>query len=237
MNILTLFVNNLLISARQFPDETPAAAARLDSEQRSLFGTASTSISVQPVARISNSEMLANQLEAMSTSERRREMVNLQAVSSPPPTKLPAALPPRTLEVSPATVSLAAPSIPIGIFNPVSISNGVPTSKPVGIVIGQPSFVLNPVSVFNGVPTSKPVSVVIGLPSIILNPVSVSDTFPTLQPVSVSASSPTLSPYPVSVPNGSPTIVFGTLNVVQVRFDCLACCGLGVPLLVEVHVE
>jgi hypothetical protein len=122
MNILTLFVINVLIYTRQFPDETLAAAAQLDSERRSLFGTAS-SLTVQPLARSSHLKMQGNQIEAMSTSEKNREMVNLQASSSAPPTKLPARI--RILK--------AYPYIPIDVVAPAS-GSGTPTTLTSAVV-------------------------------------------------------------------------------------------------------
>jgi hypothetical protein len=115
MNILTLFLINVLIYTRQFLVETLAAAAQLDSERRSLFGTAS-SLSVQPLARSSHLKMQADRIEVMSTSEQSRETVNLQASSSAPPTKLPARI--RILK--------AYPNIPIDVIAPAS-GSGAPT--------------------------------------------------------------------------------------------------------------
>jgi hypothetical protein len=127
MTILTLFVMSVSISTYQLLDVTLAAAAQLDSEQRSRFGAASTSLSVPPVAPSGNSKMHTNQIEAISTSEQRGEMVNLQASSSLPPTQLPARI----------RILMANPYTPIGVIALAS-GSGAPTTL-TGTVVNQVS--------------------------------------------------------------------------------------------------
>jgi hypothetical protein len=194
---------------------TLATAAQLDSEQRPVTGTTSSDISMQSATRSGKSKMQTDQIEATSKFEGSRDMLSLQASPSPLPTASPAAPPTRTLELSPAIVSLALP--PSIVLNPIGVSNGVPTPQPARIVIGFPSIVLNPIGVTTGVPSLKPLN--LALPSFVLNPISISNGFPSIPPISFSSSSPTLAPYPVSVPNGPPTIAFGILDVIQVRLD------------------
>ena len=101
MNILTLLVIDARIYLHQFPDVTLATAAQLDSEQRPVTRTTSSNVSVQSETRSGISKMRTDQIEAISEFERSRDMLNLQASSSPPPTELPGRI--RILQRNPFT--------------------------------------------------------------------------------------------------------------------------------------
>ena len=101
MKILTLLVIDAPIYLHQFPDVTLATAAQLDSEQRPVTRTTSSNVSVQSETRSGISKMRTDQIEAISEFERSRDMLNLQASSSPPPTELPGRI--RILQRNPFT--------------------------------------------------------------------------------------------------------------------------------------